>query len=206
MNRADFRTAIRDRAGLTTGDTLVTDMVLNRLIVRALDQVTREADWPWLQVASTLAFSAGDASKASPAGLLRVTALHHTDTGEPLTRHPLRILYRTPTSIRGRASSYAIFAGSIHVRLVPAEAETFGILYVRSEPAVADDSTAYLLPDGDSQGAVEWAAAKALTMKREFDRAMEAKADYKAWLKRTLDNINMGKEPLRVEPRPGAAF
>lgn len=206
MNRSDFRTAIRDRAGLTTGDSLVTDTVLNRIIVRALDQVTREADWPWLQIASTLAFSAGDASKASPTGLLRVAALQHTDTGDPLTRHPLRILYRTPTSVRGRASSYAIFAGSIHVRAVPDVAETFGILYVRSEPAVADDSTAYLVPDGDSQGPVEWAAAKVLSMKREFDRAQEAKADYKAWVKRTLDNINMGKEPLRVEPRPGGAF
>lgn len=203
LTLTEFRTAVYERTGLISTDTLVTTTVLDRLINRGLQRVAIEADWPWLQVADTWAIDA--ASEVSPTGLLRIVSLVHSDTGEPLARHPVRLLHRVPTTITGRPTLYGIFAGSVHFRYAPSGAFTLNRLYVKNEPTLAGAGTS-LVPEEFSQGVVEWVSAKALTLKRDFDRAQEAKADYKAWVLAARDNINQGREPLRVTPRPGGAL
>ncbi|HYF46988.1 MAG TPA: hypothetical protein VD926_12300 [Acidimicrobiales bacterium] len=203
---AALKTRIRDRAGLTTSDSLVTSAVLLRLINAGLNTIALEADWPWLRVKTTLTTVAGTDEVSPPSLWLRTISLTHADTGEPLVRRHIKVLDRVPSTTQGRPYLYAVDGGKLTLRYTPNGAYSLVHRYVKSETELVADEDVPLLPEAYSQGLVEWCAAKALTMKKETERAQEAKMDYGAWLKRARDNINQGREPLRVEVRPGSEF
>jgi len=203
---AEIRTRVRDRAGLTTTDTLVTEAVLTRIINAGLNTLALEADWPWLRVKTDLTTVAGQAEYDPPALWLRTISLTHSDTGEPLARRHVKVLDRIPATSTGRPFQYAVDGGKITLRYTPNGVLTLVHRYVKSEPTLVDADDTPLLPEAYGQGLIEWCAAKAYTMKKDVERTQEAKLDYAAWLKRARDNINQGREPLRVEVRPGSEF
>ncbi len=201
---AELITALEDRAELDPNSVLMTAAVKLRLINRALAQVTLEADWPWLRSSASAVSVAGTATLVLPTGWIRSLALTETVTGEPMLRRPVRILDRNTG--RGRPYLYAVDGSVLTLSPTPDAVYTYTHRYLRSEPVLAAGETP-LMPEVYSQGIIEWAAIKAF-QRTQADPAKVTQAvlDYKEWLTRAKDNINQGREMLRIEPREGAWF
>lgn len=199
---SDLETAVLDRTGYLSTDSLLTTAVLDRFINRALFAFSLGGDWPWLYVNETKALSTATFTPTS--GWRRTVDLVHQDTGEPLVRRAVRVLDQIPATITGRPSLYAISGGVVNVRVVPDGPYNLTHRYIRTEPPVASGNV--LTPWEQSDPIVHLAAAKAFTLKKDMVRAQEAKVDYATALRRIKDDINQGRELLRVEVRPGSAF
>ncbi len=194
---------VRDRAELDATSTLMTSTVLMRMINQALEQVSLEADWPWLRASVSAVTVANTRTIALPTGWIRTLSLVETATGDSLVRRPVRKLDEEVST--GRPYMYAVDGNVLSVAPIPATVYTYTHRYVRSEPVITDATGGVpLIPQVYSQGIVEWAAIKAFQRTKQVDKAATALTDYQQWLTRVRDNVNQGKEPLRVEPRPGA--
>lgn len=203
---AEIITRVRDRAQLDANNSALTDPVLLRLINAGLQRLSLVADWPWLRATENNSLAAAAQQLTLPTGWLRTILLTHSDTAEPLTRAHLKIVRRVLVTDTGRPSIYAADGSRVFIRRVPSAAYTLIHDYVRSEPALASTAGVPLITDAYAQMLVEWVAVKAFQKDRKMDEAVEAKADFFAAMKDARDNINQGREPLTITPRPGGWF
>ena len=204
-NLATLRSRLRDRLAANTNDTFLTATRLDNAVNAALQKSTTVHDWPWLQTSTTITTAANDAEYAVPADFLRTNVLSATDTGYPLDPRSMKTL-RTITSTRQEPSYYAIYAGSVHLRPTPSGIMTLTHDYYRIENTLLSDSDTSLVPDPFADGIVEYAAYLMFRATREADKAAEALAAYKLWVKDTADNLKQTREPLRITVRPGSFF
>lgn len=203
---AEIITRVRDRAELDVNHSALTDAVLLRLVNAGLQRLALAADWPWLRATETNSVAAGAEQLTLPTGWIRTLLLTHSDIAEPLTRAHLKVIRRVLVTDVGRPSLYAADGSRVFIRRVPDGAYDFIHDYVRTEPALVGTDGVPLIPEAYSQMLVEWVAVKAFQKDRKTDEAIEAKADFYAALKDARDNINQGREPLTITPRPGGWF
>lgn len=201
---ADIRLKVRDRGAFSATDTKLTNAVLDRAINAALAQVSREADWQWLRTSATLTSIVGTADYAVPAGWIRTASLNDIETGTALVRRPVRVLDRDVN--QGQPHYYALEGSSITLGPTPSDVRSYKHRYVREEPTLVADGDTPLIPEGYSQCVVSWAVRLLCSSVREMDRSLEASKEYAEDIRRIKDNINIGREPLRIEPREGAWF
>ena len=192
-----------DRLGLSSSDTRLTSTVRYRAINDALKQVCLDHDWPWLRTSGTITTVANTATAALPTGHIRTESLVDTTTGEALRRTPSLEIDELITP--GRPSLYYV-ADVITFGPTPDGAYTLRHRYFRVEPELVNTTDVPLIPEMFARGPIEFAAALLLRQIRERERAAEAEADYRAWLKRARDNANKSREPRRIRVRPGAWF
>lgn len=195
---------VLDRVASHAGDTFYSATRTTLAINTALQQITSEYDWPWLQTTATVTTTAGAASYALPADFLRTDNISRPQTGNQLSRRAVKEMRRFIA--QGEPSMYAIYGSALHLRSIPDGVYSFTHDYYRIENTLTAGGDLTLVPDPFADGVVEYAAFLLYRGRKEPDKAADALNAYRMWVKRTQDNVKQSREPIRITVRPGSEF
>lgn len=205
MNFAQLRNAVRTRIGVPTSDAFYTDEVLSDLVNEALQVVSSENDWPWLETSTTFALVGGTATYDPPADWVRTRSLC-IDGYDAMEWRSLIELREWPSTITDVPRYFNVNAEQITLRPVPASADTVTHDYYKNDQTLVTDSDVPLMPAQFRYAIVAYAVHLAFMRAGDVQRALAASADYAAWLKRMTDNRRRQTGGLRVRVRPGGGF
>lgn len=197
-------TRVRNRAAVLANDTGLPDTRLIEIINEALQDLSIETDWPWLQKTQTLTASVGSRTIALAADWAFTRALVETGTGYPLTQRQPIELFEVVSN--GRPVVYAIEGEALLLSPVPDSAYGYTHLYQKQEVTLVlpDVGLTIFTPPAFDSLVVEAASSKALRHLRQEDRAKAADNAYKLGLIRAKNHKHRSREPSRVRVRPGS--
>lgn len=201
-----LRARALDRVATHAGDTYYTTTRLDLAINAALQQITSEFDWPWLQTSLSFPLVNGVSSYALGATFLRLKSVTLSDIGQPLQQRSISEIDQIIASVTGVPNVYAIFSGNLEVRPTPSAANTLLIRFYQVEPILVNPSDTALIPENYSDGVLDYVAYLLYRGRKEPDKSAEAFTGYRLWVKRTQDNVRQSKEPTRIIVRPGSLF
>jgi hypothetical protein len=203
MTLAELRTAVRTRIGNPSTDGFFSDAQLNDLVNEALQAISIEDDWPWLQTSENIALVAGTAAYTPTAGWVRTKQLFIQE-GDPLTFVSLAEIDAYGIQNRGTPDVYTIYGDQVLVRPVPQVAATLIHQYNKSEPLITVDGTSPLMPVIFHYAIVAYAAHLAQKRQGDLAQADAELRDYKEWYKRMVSFRRRSQVPMRVRVRPGS--
>lgn len=209
MNLEQARNAVRVRLGVPASDNFWTDTTLTDLVNEALQAVTTEFSWPWLEATTTFATVAGTQTYTPPTTWQRTKALI-IDGTDALQWRSLEEIREFPTTTRGRPVFYTVFAEQLLLAPVPDAVYTINHDYLRTEPALALNTDTPLMQAQYHYAIVEFAAylghLRSGDSSRYSNKAQDALNNYKTWLQRITDNRRRTTANMRVRVRPGGGF
>ena len=205
MNLSQLRDAVRTRIGVPNADTFYTDQVLTDLVNEALQAVASDADWPWLQISTTLTTAAGDGDYDTPADWTETRSLC-IDGYDAMEYRTLGEIREYPSTVTGVPAVYTISGDDILLRPVPSGVFTVQHDYVKNEQTLVTDADVPLMPTQFRYSVVAFACHLAYLRSGDVQRATAALADYGSWKQRMLRQRRRSAGPLRVRVRPGGAI
>ena len=201
MQLSEMRTAVRTRLGNPSTDGFFSDANLTDLINEALQVISTEDDWPWLQTSENIALVSGDGSYPPAANWIRTKQLHITNF-EPLVLISLAEV--NEITAQGQPEYYHIYDEEILVRPIPTVAATLIHQYIRTETALAADGDTPLMPLQFHYAIVAYACYLAhLRQGREQLAQLELRA-YQDWYRRMVSFRRRSQLPIRPRIRPGS--
>ena len=195
---SDIRTEILETAGLASDDARFPDATVNRIVNRALRQVSSEHDWPWNQVSGTLSTVADTQSTAFPSSLSKVLRL------EIEGRNLLQITAAeggTYSQDTGRPQAYFIEGDEIHWAPVPDGVYTVNITYTVYETALALDADTPNLPDRFMDWLVQTALVQVAQRIRDTELFSMADRERRMWSRRAADEVRRSSQSTRIKTR-----
>lgn len=145
MNLGALRAAVKLRLRLpSNGDPLLGDPTVDACINAALTDISTERDWPWLLTSTTLAFTGAFAPL--PADCTKVRELMIGTTPPIRARHAGLVEFLDAEGLSSRYVWNEDQGGRIALTPTPTTTPTATLYYLRSEPILALDATAPLLP------------------------------------------------------------
>lgn len=195
MNLAALRTAVDRRTGVSY-DPAATTEVLNE----ALQRVSTEHHWPWLQTAWRPALIAGQAAYTPPYGTTSVRSV--AINGHEINRAHI-------ATIDGDVSwsGWAFEGEQLVISPTPGGGETVVVRISQTEGPLSLDGDTPLLPEEWHQTVlVNLAAAIVLERLDEFQRADRRMKDYEAALRRMLRTGRRARGPVAARVRPGSGL
>lgn len=200
MNLTSLMSTARTRFGAPSGDSFYTDAVLTALVNEALDAVSLEFDWPWLQGSATITTAAADRDYAVPADWIRTRKLYIANN-EPLELVPSSdVLWSTA---QGRPTQYAIEGDLVQLFPVPDGVYSVTHKYTKSEPDLSTGSDTPLMPAVFHHAIVALVVNLMHVRAGNLTKANAALVDYRAWLTRMQDHRRRSSATLRPRVRPG---
>lgn len=200
MQLSELRTAVLTRLGRPATDGFFTSTVLNDLINEALQAITAEAEWPWLQTSEVISTVAGT-SDYTPNANWNFTKLLFILQDEPFTYVPLETL--VGYTLSGRPSIFTMSENKIKMRNIPDAVYSVNHLYYKIEPILAADANTPLMPAQFHYAIVTFAAAKAYQRINDLYAESQALNDYKDWLRRLNKYRRRASGPLRPKNTRG---
>lgn len=161
----DLRDAVVDQLGLLELDHMLTTDTLNRSINTGLRRMTREMDWPWLQVYSTIPLVAGTDTYALPTNVVRI--VRASLDGDAITSsEPVDML--NYFDISATPERFVVEGGNIRIGPKPVIAGTLKYVYIRPEPKLVNDADVVLAPDQYEDVIVTYAAIHQATRLKDL--------------------------------------
>jgi hypothetical protein len=181
MDLTTLRAETRTRTGVPADDSLITDAVLTQLVNAALQHISTERDWPWLEKTTTVDTVGGTATYAVPADWIRSVSVIGA-SGVPLRRTPIDELdYMTGS---GTPRFFGIFGDQIVVRPTPSGVETLIHRYLATAPVLAADGDTPTMPAVYHHALVAFASYLLFRRTGNVTEAGAALAEYEGWLDR----------------------
>lgn len=181
MDLTAFRTAIRTRLGVPSGDSFYTDTVLTDLTNAGIGFLSGEADWRWLEKSATIACVNADPDYAVPTDYRRTIAVIDAD-GVVLRRKPFDELQFMTTATDDTPHFFSIYGSLVHVRPVPNGTFNLTHYYVGEETALSAGTDTPALPTRWHDVAVEYAVYLAKMRAGNFQEADQNLQIYKSWV------------------------
>lgn len=193
MNLLQLRDATRQRAGVSFDTTAISDAVNE-----ALQEVSTERDWDWLETTWRFASRDGVGTYSLPFGIRKVVSV--TLGGRDLAYIGGR------DSAEGAMHGWTIEDGNKLVLTPdPPGAALVVVRLYRDEPELDADAAEPLLPVAWHRSyLVNRAAAVLLERIGEHDRANRLRADADNALRRMIRTARTRKGPGRIRIRPGS--
>lgn len=205
MNLEQLQDAVRVRLGVPAGDSFYTAPVLADLMNEALQVVSTEADWPWLEASTTFALVNGTATYDPPANWMRTRSLC-IDGFDAMEWRSLTELREWPSTIVDVPRYFNVNVEQITLRPVPGAVYTVTHDYYKTEPTLTNPTDTPLMPAQFHYAIVAYAVHLACIRSGDVPRATAALADYQGWLRRMIDNRRRQTGGLRIRIRPGGGF
>lgn len=154
MQLSDIRTRVRERLGISTNDTALTDAVLTQLINAANRKLAMMHDWPWLvTVDSTWTATVAGTQAYTPASDWRKTLYIVSDSDQLLQYKQPQDLVRYGAN-QGYPYFYYTRNGSILLTPTPDAVYTISHVYIAEVAALSLDADR---PEIASADAEQWA-------------------------------------------------
>jgi hypothetical protein len=196
VNLGQLRVAVDQRTGIG-----LDPVAVNHFVAEALDAISAERDWPWLEQARVFTTAAGQDSYPVPSDWARTVSLR-VGGREPLYRAASvdDLDYDDPELSAGEPDAFAVFGGQLVLRPVPDRIEVVTHRYQRRERELALDTDEPLLPATFHHAIAELAAA--LVCRRRGDaREASFAASYGAWRSRMIAEAARQRPKARVRTR-----
>lgn len=159
-------------------DSLITDATLTQIVNAALQRISTERDWPWLETSTTFATANGVATYPAPAGWQRSISVLSA-AGFPLRRTPIDELDWQGGA--GTPRNWGLFGDQVVLRPIPTGVETLTHRYLGTEPALTADGQSPTMPVGYHYAIVEYAAYLVFRRTGNVTEAGAALAAYQEW-------------------------
>lgn len=156
MTLATLRTSVRTRLGVPSTDSVYTDTVLTAHINDALQHVSTEADWYWLEKSETLSLTSGTAAYTVATDCTRTINVEDP-TGVPLQRKPVDELVAMTTAQSAVVRFFSPYGLKLEFRPVPNTSISVIHRYIGGETALSADGDNPLIPTQFQQMVVEYA-------------------------------------------------
>lgn len=210
MTYEELQDAVRVRLGVPASDNFFTADVLGSLVNEALQAISTEMDWPWLDATTTFATVSGTQTYTPPTNWIRTKSLIVTAPDQSFETISWRSLqevreYGTAATEQGYPNVYTVWAEQILLAPVPGAAYTVRHDYVKQEPALQANTNAPVMPQQFHYSIVQHAVYLAHLRQGDMARANAAQQAYQSWFKRMADHDKRVTVPMRVRVRPGRA-
>lgn len=197
MDLTTLRSETRTRTGVPADDSLITDAVLTQLINAALQHISTERDWPWLEKVATINTAGGTDAYAVPADWSRTVSVIGA-SGVPLRRTPIDELdYMTGS---GTPRFFGLFGDQVVVRPTPSGVEALKHRYIGTADSLTTDGQSPSMPAAYHYAIVAYAAYLLFRRTGNVTEAGAALAEYQTWMER------MGKQADRWSESQGGAM
>ena len=197
-----MRDAVRIRLGVPENEGFYTAQQLDSLINEALQTISVENAWPWLQVATTFPTVANTRFYTPPSNWQRTKALS-IDGYDALTFLDLQEIRNWPDSVTDVPMFYTIYQEQIYLAPTPSAVYTIRHDYIRQENKLLDDTDAPVMPVQFQYSILSFAAHLAHLRAGDLPRAQAAMAEYSAWKKRMEEARPRSSSTIKVRVRPG---
>lgn len=209
MNLADARDAVYLRTGYTTDDGLLTPERMTAILRTALNFISSEHDWDWLQATETLSTTSGTnyvtPLAGSAVGVTWIRTTHVTGpSGHSINRVPWSEFRLFPTASTGEPTIWSPRLERLYVWPVPDAVYALTHDFIRGPSALNQDSDTPAIPAQFHDAWVEYGAYLAFRRRGESDRAGEALSAYQEWMRVMADNRRRDAGVRRVAVRPGS--
>jgi hypothetical protein len=201
MTLTEMRTAVRTRMGNPSTDGFFTDAQLTDMINEALQAISSEDDWPWLQTSENISLTAGDGSYAPHASWTRTKQLYITNF-EPLVMISLAEINEITS--QGQPEYYHIYDEEILVRPIPTVAATLIHQYIAKETALSADGDTPVMPSMFHYAIVAFACYLAQLRQGRQELAQIELRAYNDWYRRMVSFRRRSQLPIRPRIRPGS--
>jgi hypothetical protein len=195
---SDIRTEILETAGLAADDARFPDATMNRIVNRALRQISSEHDWPWNHAQTNLSTVADSQTVTLPAAASKILRLEIA--GQQLIQ-----LSATEggsySQDRGQPQAYWIEHEKIHFAPVPDGVYTVYALYSAYETALSLDADAPNLPDRYLDWLVQIALVQISQRIRDTDLYQMADRERRMWGRRAADEVRRSGQSMKLKTR-----
>lgn len=197
-----MRDAIRVRLGVPENENFYFAQQLDDLINEALQTITSEAQWAWLQTTETINTVAGTRFYA-PAANWDTTKALSIDGYDAMVFLSLQEMRNWPDDIQDVPMFYTIYQQQIY--LAPAPSAVYAVRhdYLREEPRLIDNSDTPLMPPIYHYSILAFACHLAHLRAGDLPRAQAAKVEYMDWLKRMEGQKLKTTNTTKLRVRPG---
>ena len=204
LTLAEHRATIRSLGNFASGDTRITDAVVNREINRALRRIALRHDWPWLYAERDYVTVSAQSNYVLPDDFLRSISLRDVDRNYNLSLRGIVEVDEYEGQPGGRPQIYAIHGNILKLAYTPDGTNNLRLRYVTQENVLVNDTDTAKIPDYWIDGLYDAVLAELHRMVKEVDLAGIAEARFQSWIQETQDNIQQSREAPRVRVRPGS--
>ena len=199
-NLLQLRRMVRNRLGVTAGDSFFRDDVVDDAINNAIATLESERNWPWTLKTVTLTASLTPGVIDLPSDWRSTRALYF-DRHEVAFVPPYELL--SYPDDRGDPSVYSHVGNELHVRAMPSQGAQLKLVYYRTPTLLETDSDEPAIPSEAYPAVV--AKAAQLCSTREDDRPSAAShmLEYDQWVTRLMNVGESSKRPVGRRIRPG---
>lgn len=210
LNLEEMRDAVRVRVGVPASDSFFDQVTLDSIINEALQHVSLDRDWPWLDETTTFVTVSGTQSYVPPADWLRTKSLiistpTEYETLQWRSLQEIREIGNSTTEL-GLPYLYTIYADEILLAPAPAGVYTFRHDYIAQEPQLQANTDEPRMPEQFRWSVVQFAVYLAQLRQGDMARAQAAMQGYNQWLERMHEHTQRVTVPLRVRVRRGRDF
>lgn len=179
---ANLRVKVQQRLGRPTTDAVLTSTILTALVNEALDYLSVEADWEWLEKSETITTVNGTQSYSVAADCRRTVSLLNPE-GFPIPRKPIHEVRMMGTA-SGTPRMFSPYKNALIVRPIPSGAEAFTHLYIGGETDLSADGDTPLLPAVWDPTLIAKACELAAMREGNSTEAAAYKASYDQWIEK----------------------
>lgn len=181
MTLATLRTSVRNRLGVPSTDSVYTDTALTSLINDALNYISTEADWYWLEKSETLSLVNGTSAYSVASDCTRTINVEDP-TGIPLQRKPIDELVAISTATAAVVRFFSPFGTKLEFRPVPNTSISVNHRYIGGETALSSDSDTPLIPAQFQPALVEYTVYLARMRAGNIQEAAAVLEVYNKWI------------------------
>jgi hypothetical protein len=202
---ADLCERTRRALGASQNDPLRSLPVIQDAVNEALQCISEERDWPWLQETSQHTVVASDPVVALPSDWVSTNELRIENHSPLQLVSHAELLHSYPsTSDVGRPLVFAEYAGELHLRPIPDGTYTLVHYYQRSESRLSQDNEVPLLPEWAADACVAKAAELVCEQTGDTQRQEVYSRKYRGWIDRLSDRQNRTTATPRIRVRRGS--
>lgn len=206
MQLSDIRTRVRERLGLSTSDTAVTDTILTQTINAANRKIAVLHDWPWLQsrdttfTTTTSGKSTYDQGSSEIASNWRKTLYLSVNGDEVLRAKQPQDLVRYSQNT-GVPVFYTNEDDTIILAPTPDSAYDVVHFYIKQVADLSGDTDVPDIEDWAIDLLIEGAAVLVAKRLRDFDLARSIQEEYALTLDSLRDEVRRTRQPVLPKHR-----
>lgn len=197
-----LRDATRFRLGTPENENFYSAQQLDSLINEALQTISVENAWPWLQTTTTFPTVAGTRFYTPPTNWQRTKALS-IDGFNTLVFLDLQESREWPDEVHDVPLFYTIYQEQIYLSPTPSAIYTVRHDYIRQENKLIDDTDEPIMPDQFQYSILAFTAHLAHLRAGDLPRAEAALKEYNNWKKRMEEARPRSASTIKVRVRPG---
>lgn len=198
-----MRDAMRVRLGVPENENFYFAQQLDDLINEALQTISAEFAWPWLQGTEIINTVAGTRFYTPLDVNWDMTKALSIQGYDALIFLDLQEVRNWPDDVRDVPMFYTVWLNQLYLAPAPSAVYALRHDYIKNEPLLRDNSDTPLMPAIFHYSILSFACHLAHLRAGDLPRAQAAQQEYERWLKRMTSKREQSTSTVKIRVRPG---